>query len=207
RIIDGTPDAIEAQAAEQPPAKNKPAGGALRLQSFEQARGQKDEDQPAPRRDALKPAPPLFNAINRPFPDAPPEPKVIQWTQKKKQNLAHFSRARKGERDAARPSPDKPQPTAPERLAYIPGAAGALDEAKLVKKEVLAKVNPELASVFQVKFIRLLELISRGINQPGSAIDPDAWRLFDELTKWWSANGKDLHFPDAVPVQREDSLD
>src|SRR5262249_46535420 len=124
-----------------------------------------------------------------------------------KENLAHFFRALKWERDVARAFLDKPQPTAPERLAYIPGAAGALDEAKLGKKEVLAKVNPELASVFQVKFIRLLELTSRGINQPGSAIDPDAWRLFDELTKWWSANGEDLHFPDAVPVQREDGLD
>jgi hypothetical protein len=127
-----------------------------------------------------------------------------EWAPGESRNIAHFFRALRREWDAAWPVRGKQVLTRQEVMTYCSGLAGALEEAAMLEKDVMDKVHPDLAGAVQGKYVAFLRLASQGARS--GVIPRDAAALSKEWHAWWSANGKDLRFPDEVPVRRDEGL-
>jgi hypothetical protein len=148
RVIDGTPEAIEAQAAGQPPPQDKPAD-----------------------------------------PNGP-------WTREEKVSLAHFFRAHKRVDDGYTYLQKKFDDNRRQAPADMKAAGDlfedALEEARAVREDVLAKAHPGLAAAFQ-DYLRYLEARCN-------------MNVYVPWERWWEANRRDMRFPDDVPVRAGDGL-
>ena len=88
-----------------------------------------------------------------------------------------------------------------QAMKFVQLLKEARAEAALVRRAVLAKACPGMSEAFDQKYVRgldrFLEYTLSGKD------DPKAWmsavNLFGEWKTWWSANEKNLRFPEDVP--------
>jgi hypothetical protein len=133
----------------------------------------------------------------------PPNPFSLEqkkgWTQEEKENLAHFIRAAAAAKKArimAEGCKKKGQlsPTDAARIGEL--FTEAVDEGKLVRDDVLAKVHPDLPKTYREKYITCLTLALKIVSGRGDAQEADTMvRLNGEWDRWILAHEKEMRFP------------
>ncbi len=133
------------------------------------------------------------------------------WSQEDKQNAGHFVRSMRAFGEAVEFMDRHFDPRNPLRRAdrseslKLHGLlTEALAEARVVRDEVLAKAHPDLPRVVKERYIPFLELFIRMIETPRTDPGVEAMRargvaLMGQWQDWWTANVKQVRFPNDVP--------
>jgi Trypsin-like peptidase domain len=132
-----------------------------------------------------------------------------QWSEEDKENLPHFFRALVREDNALAPMyamlQNRTQPKPANFVAVGIALEGALSEARAVRKDVLAKVHPDLPRVFRETYIKHLESSIPNLRS-GRDFSADGWALYKEWSAWCDSNKGACRFPDAVPTRIGENL-
>jgi len=123
------------------------------------------------------------------------------WSDSERENLEHYHRSSDAIRQAVRimnagPRNGPSQLTPEESDAWIALKKIALNEARKVDLEVLAKAHPNLPSQFREKYLRSLELANPFQERDVPLSEQMAAQtLFDEWVDWFNANRANIHLP------------
>lgn len=122
-------------------------------------------------------------------------------TDREKTNLEHYHRSSDAVRQAQRiidaGPPDQISQLEPEEAAaYVSLYKIALNEAKKVDLDVLAKIHPDLPQHYRDEYVPAVELLHRSLTSGGNFNDQiDSHRLWDDWVEWFNANRSDIRMP------------
>ncbi len=125
------------------------------------------------------------------------------WTQEEKANLAHFKRGMIATGKAmilveGFAKTGRPTPTDAARVQDL--VKEALDESKLVRDDVLAKVHTDFPKMYREKFVGALGALARLLRADADRNDAlEGIRLLNEWEDWVRSHEKELRFPKDVP--------
>ena len=123
------------------------------------------------------------------------------FTDAEKQNLEHYHRSCDAVRQAQRilnsVPPNQFTELKPEESdAYFSLYKIALNEAKLVDADVLAKVHPDLPTHFRDEYVASIELLNRSLADGGSFADQKrSHELWEQWVDWFNPNRSDMWMP------------
>jgi hypothetical protein len=122
-------------------------------------------------------------------------------TDQEKDNLEHYHRSSDAVRQAQRilnaGPPDQISQLKPEEaVAYISLYKIALNEAKQVDLDVLAKIHPELPQHYRDEYLPAVELLHQSHTSVGTFNNQmESHRLWDDWVDWFNANKSDIRMP------------
>ena len=120
------------------------------------------------------------------------------WSNGERDNLEHFYRSLDASQQAVQivNAGQHDRPSNEELEAFVALHKIALNEARKVDLEVLAKAHPELPTQFRDKYVRYLEFINRFFTSNGSFYDQStAQKMWNEWAEWNNANATHIHMP------------